>query len=97
MEKVRAHVVIDGRVQGVCYRLEARRAALERGVQGWVRNLPDGRVEALFQGTSEQVSQVIDWCRKGSPGSWVKDVEVHEESPGSEFSSFEITYHRGAF
>jgi acylphosphatase len=97
MSEIRRRVLISGMVQGVWFRAYTRDAARNAGVTGWVRNLPDGRVEAVFQGTSEQVSQVIDWCRKGSPGSWVKDVEVHEESPGTEFSSFEIMYHRGAF
>jgi acylphosphatase len=97
MSEIRRRVLISGMVQGVWFRAYTRDAARNAGVTGWVRNLPDGRVEAVFQGTSEQVSQVIDWCRKGSPGSRVKDVEVHEESPGTEFSSFEIAYHRGVF
>jgi acylphosphatase len=61
MKKVRAHVVIDGRVQGVCFRLDTRRAALKRSIKGWVRNLPDGRVEAVFEGEESDVKSMMKW------------------------------------
>ena len=59
MKNVRAHVVVDGRVQGVCFRLDTRRAASERKVKGWVRNLPDGRVEAVLEGDEEDVKSNV--------------------------------------
>jgi acylphosphatase len=97
MGEIRRRVVISGVVQGVWFRASTRDAARNAGVVGWVRNLPDGRVEAVFQGTPDQVSQAIEWCRKGSPGSRVEEVEIREEPTGDEFTGFEITYHKGAF
>jgi acylphosphatase len=91
-EKVRAHLIISGRVQGVCYRMETQSAANQIGVFGWVRNKRDGRVEALVEGTREQVESLIEWCRIGPPIAHVKDVEVTWESYRGEFRSFEVTY-----
>ncbi|MBI5845246.1 MAG: acylphosphatase [Deltaproteobacteria bacterium] len=88
----RVRVLIEGRVQGVCFRMETRRMAEGIGVKGWVRNLVDGRVEALFEGPSEVVDRAVEWCRKGPALSGVSRVEVHEITGGPEFSSFEITY-----
>jgi acylphosphatase len=92
MEKVRAHVLIDGRVQGVCYRLEARRAALERGVQGWVRNLPDGRVEAVIEGNEPDVKSMVKWCGAGPSLARVTDVTLDWGDYTGEFEDFEITF-----
>jgi acylphosphatase len=94
MRKVRAHVVIDGRVQGVCYRLEARQAALERGVQGWVRNLPDGRVEAVIEGEEPDVKSMVKWCRAGPSLARVTDVTLNWAPYTGEFGDFEITFVR---
>ena len=66
-ENVRAHLMISGRVQGVCYRMETKRAADRIGVFGWVRNKADGRVEALVEGEKQQVEMLIQWCKKGPP------------------------------
>ena len=77
MEKnVRVNVIIFGRVQGVFFRDETRRAAQRIGVAGWVRNLPDGTVEALFEGDAEAVNAVIEWCHNGSPLATVSNVQV---------------------
>jgi acylphosphatase len=92
MKKVRAHVVIDGRVQGVCYRLDARRAALERRVHGWVQNLPDGRVEAVLEGDETDVKSMVKWCESGPPLARVTDVALTWEPHTGEFDSFEITF-----
>jgi acylphosphatase len=94
MKKVRAHVVVDGRVQGVCYRLEARQAALERGVQGWVRNLPDGRVEAVIEGDEPDVKSMVKWCKAGPALARVTDVTLNWAPHTGEFGDFEITFVR---
>jgi acylphosphatase len=64
-------------------------------VVGWVQNLPDGRVEAVFEGTPEQVQAMIDWCRHGPPSSRVDIVEVIEERPRGDLTDFDIAYTRG--
>jgi len=74
------HVLISGRVQGVYYRDYTRREAEKLGVKGWVRNLPDGRVEAIFEGLDEAVEKMISWCHRGSPRAEVTKVEVAEAS-----------------
>jgi acylphosphatase len=89
--RVRVHALISGRVQGVCYRLETRSAARARSVNGWVRNLADGRVEAVFEGTRRQVDDMVAWCRQGPPAARVAGVEVRNESPDEPFDAFEIT------
>ncbi len=91
METIRRRALISGRVQGVCFRAYTREAAIRAGVTGWVRNLPDGRVEAVFEGTPEQVKAAIDWCRHGPPAGRVDRVEVIEETPRGE-TDFDIAY-----
>lgn len=91
-EKVRAHMKISGRVQGVCYRMETKFAADRIGVFGWVRNMRDGRVEALLEGSQEQVEELIEWCRTGPPAARVHDVEINWDQFRNEFRSFEVTY-----
>ncbi|MEM4703846.1 MAG: acylphosphatase [Candidatus Bathyarchaeia archaeon] len=88
--KVRAHVIVNGKVQGVFFRSETRFEAKKRGVNGWVRNLPDGRVEAVFEGEETNVKELIEFCRKGPPGAKVTSVEVSWEKWTGEFKSFEI-------
>ncbi len=92
MKKVRAHVVIDGRVQGVCFRLDTRRAALKRSVKGWVRNLPDGRVEAIFEGEESDVKSMMQWCEAGPPLARVSKVSVEWGPYTGKFDNFEITF-----
>lgn len=91
-EKVRAHAVISGRVQGVFFRLETKHAAEGYGVFGWVRNRRDGTVEAVFEGSEENVMSVLEWCKKGPPIAKVSRVDVEWEDYIGEFNSFEITY-----
>jgi acylphosphatase len=80
-DRIRAHVFVSGRVQGVYYRATTRDTARERGVDGWVRNLDDGRVEAVFEGTAEDVESMIEWCHTGSPNARVDDVSVEYGDP----------------
>jgi acylphosphatase len=88
----RAHVVISGRVQGVFFRAETQRAAQRLGVSGWVRNRPEGTVEAMFEGPSQAVHQVVDWCWQGSPSAKVSDVKIEWQEFAGEYDSFSITY-----
>ncbi|MFB6081964.1 MAG: acylphosphatase [Halanaeroarchaeum sp.] len=80
-ERARAHVFVSGRVQGVYYRANTRDAATDHGVDGWVENLDDGRVEAVFEGPEEDVEAMVEWCHTGSPAAEVTDVAVDYESP----------------
>ena len=80
-DRIRAHVFVSGRVQGVYYRATTRDTARERGVDGWVRNLDDGRVEAVFEGTEAAVESMIEWCHTGSPNARVDDVSVEYGDP----------------
>ena len=90
--KTRAHVFVSGRVQGVFFRSETRREAGKHGVNGWVRNLPDDRVEAVFEGEEENVKKLLEFCRRGPPGTKVTSTQVTWESYSGEFRDFEIVY-----
>jgi acylphosphatase len=90
--KVRAHAIISGRVQGVFYRMETKRAADGIGVFGWVRNLRDGTVEALFEGDKDRVDAALAWCQEGPPRANVSDVKVTWEDYTGEFSKFDVRY-----
>lgn len=92
MPLVRVHVYISGKVQGVFFRAYTRDKASELGLKGWVRNLYDGRVEAVFEGEKEKVEEMLRWCYEGSPYSRVSDVEVHWEAPTGEHKSFDVRY-----
>jgi len=81
MERTRAHVFVSGRVQGVFYRATTREQARERGVDGWVRNLDDGRVEAVFEGPADPVEAMVEWCHEGSSRARVDDVAVEYGEP----------------
>jgi acylphosphatase len=90
--KVRVHVFVSGSVQGVFFRSEMRDEAEKLGLKGWVRNLPDGRVEALFEGEEESVKRLVDFCRRGPRGAIVKGTNVAWENYTGEFSGFKIRY-----
>jgi acylphosphatase len=77
----RLHVWVSGTVQGVYFRESARAEAERRGVAGWVRNLPDGRVEAVFEGPALAAEAMVDWCRRGPPNAAVEGIEAREEEP----------------
>ncbi|MEM2273131.1 MAG: acylphosphatase, partial [Candidatus Bathyarchaeia archaeon] len=82
----------SGRVQGVFFRHETKLKAMQNNVTGWVRNLPDGRVEAVFEGDKEAVEAMIEFCQRGPPGAKVENVEVIWENPTNEFKDFRIRY-----
>jgi len=88
----RAHIYVSGNVQGVFYRYETKKHAELHGVNGWARNLPDGRVEALFEGKKDRVDKLIEFCSRGPPGATVTDVEVTWETYTGEFRDFKIHY-----
>lgn len=90
--KKRAHVFVSGRVQGVFFRATTRKEAEKRGVKGWVKNLRDGRVEAVFEGEEEKVEEMIDFCHRGSSAAKVEDVETEWEEYNDEFSTFGVRY-----
>lgn len=81
---MRAHVWVEGRVQGVSFRAWTRREAERRGVSGWVRNLPDDRVEAVFEGPRASVDAMVAWCGDGSPDAVVSDVAIAWEDARGE-------------
>ena len=91
---VRKRLFISGRVQGVFFRDSMKTIADREGVTGWVRNLPDRRVEALLEGDRERVGRVIEWSRQGPPSARVDQVEVIEEVFRGEFKEFEIGFSR---
>ena len=90
--KARAHVLISGRVQGVFFRSETKREAGKHGVSGWVRNLPDDRVEAVFEGERENVEKLLEFCERGPPGAKVARIDVSWGTYSGEFRGFEIRY-----
>lgn len=91
-EKTRAHIFVSGRVQGVFFRTSAKEEADRLGVLGWVKNLPDGRVEAVFEGDREKVEKIVNWTRRGPIWAKIDDFSVTWEDYTGEFSNFEIRY-----
>jgi acylphosphatase len=91
-ENLRAHVVIHGLVQGVYFRASTRDEAVRLGVAGWVRNVSDGTVEALFEGGKKNVEEIVAWCYKGPPGARVIKVDLTWEPYRGEFGHFDIRY-----
>jgi acylphosphatase len=88
----RIHAYVSGKVQGVFFRDTTRRKAMEFGVTGWVKNLPDGRVEVVAEGTEDGVDKLEQFLHEGSRGARVEEVELDEEDPKNEFNTFKITY-----
>lgn len=88
-DRVRAHVFVEGTVQGVYFRATTRDEARDRDIDGWVKNRSDGRVEAVFEGPEAAVAEMIEFCHEGSPAAAVEGVEVEYEQPRRE-SGFRI-------
>jgi acylphosphatase len=91
-DKARVRVLIEGRVQGVFFRASTRDEARARGLAGWTRNLPDGRVEALFEGDKRVVENMLTWCHKGPPYAYVDRVEVEWQPYQGDLADFRIVY-----
>ena len=89
---MRADLLISGRVQGVFYRASAREEAIRLGLAGEIRNLPDGRVEAVVEGARERIEEFIAWCRRGPPSAEVDDVEVRWAAASGQFKSFRVAH-----
>jgi acylphosphatase len=92
MKRVRIHAFVSGLVQGVNFRYYTKKFAEGLGIGGWVRNLNDGRVEVLAEGSEVRIKHFLDFLRKGPPGSKVINVEVKEEEYKGEFKFFDILY-----
>jgi acylphosphatase len=86
----RAHIRVSGQVQGVFFRDSTRQKAEELGLSGWVKNLPDGRVEAVFEGPSERVREMVRWCEVGPQHASVENVDSDFEDPGEDLQGFEV-------
>ena len=92
MTQKRIHAIVHGRVQGVFFRDYTRKKARELSLSGWVRNLPDGRVEAWLQGDAEVVSNMVTWCYDGPQWARVDDIAGEDVTPDDSFSSFRVRY-----
>jgi acylphosphatase len=90
MDKVRKHLIISGRVQGVFFRSSTQDKAASLGLSGWVRNTSDGKVEAVFEGDREAVDEMISWCHKGPSPASVDKVRISEEAPSGELQRFVV-------
>ncbi len=90
--RIRVHVLISGRVQGVFFRDETRQRARKHNVTGWVRNLPDGRVEAVFEGEKGNVERLVEFCKRGPSGARVAQTEVNWEAYTGEFEDLQIVW-----
>lgn len=87
---IRRRVVVSGRVQGVFFRQTTKQRALELGLLGWVRNRADGTLEAVFQGRSAAVADMLSWCHQGPPGARVAAVDISEEPLEEPFPRFSV-------
>ena len=92
MDKVRAHVIVEGRVQGVFFRHHTQETAFRLGLKGWVKNRRDGTVEALFEGDKDKVDEIIQWCHRGPSAASVENVHVAWERYTGDCDDFSVTY-----
>lgn len=92
MANGRVHLIIHGYVQGVFYRAGTRETALRLGLKGWVRNLPDGNVEAVFEGSVEKLQAALEWCKAGPPGALVNKIDEEWQDYTGDFKTFEVGY-----
>ena len=88
----RIHIFVTGRVQGVFFRQSTRVMAIKNNVNGWVRNLDDGRVEIVAEGEESNVNTLANWCKTGPANSRVDEFELSEENSTDEFENFEVRY-----
>ncbi len=92
MNNIRKHLIIEGRVQGVWFRESTRRQAVLLGVSGWVKNRPEGTVEALLEGPEDAVLRLVAWCRRGPSAASVTRIHETEETWRGDFNSFDVVY-----
>ena len=92
MKQQRVHLLVTGKVQGVFFRQALKVVAKKNNVLGWVRNLKDGRVEAILEGDNKSINSVIEWTHIGPANSRVDDIEVNNEEFKNEFSTFDVLY-----
>lgn len=92
MALARAHVVVSGDVQGVGFRYAAQRTAKSHNLTGWVKNLPNGSVEAVFEGERGAIEQMLQWCHRGPSAAEVTNVSVQWEQPTGDFHDFRIAF-----
>ncbi len=92
MSNQRIRIIVTGRVQGVFFRQALKVMAKKNNVFGWVKNLKDGRVEAILEGAEEKVSRLVEWSHGGPANARVEDVEIHNEKFSGEFSKFDVLY-----
>ena len=92
MGKQRVRLFIKGKVQGVFFRQALKVMAKKNNVNGWVRNLNDGRVEAILEGEDVDVSTIVEWAHAGSANARVEDIEIKNEKYAEEFTKFEVLY-----
>jgi acylphosphatase len=92
MAKSRAKVIAKGIVQGVNFRYYSQRQAAKFNITGWVKNLPDGSVAAVFEGDDQDVEAMVQWCRRGPPSAHVTELIVQPEEYRGEFSSFSVKF-----
>lgn len=90
--KSRVHLIVSGSVQGVFFRSEIENLAIENGVTGWVKNLPDGRVEAVFEGEEQSILKLVEFCKRGPPLAKVEKVSISKEAFRAEFTDFRIEH-----
>lgn len=92
MAKQRVHLFVKGKVQGVFFRQALKVMAKKKNVSGWVKNLKDGRVEAVLEGEDIDVSSLVEWSHRGPANARVEDVEIKNEKHKGEFAKFEVVY-----
>jgi acylphosphatase len=92
MSSKRIRIIVTGKVQGVFFRQALKVMAKKNDVFGWVKNLKDGRVEAVLEGDEEKVSRLVEWAHGGPANARVEDVEIRNETFSSEFSKFDVVY-----
>ncbi len=92
MSKQRIRIFVSGKVQGVFFRQALKVMAKKNNVSGWVKNLKDGRVEAVLEGEVDKVSRIVEWSHGGPANARVKDIEIINEKFVDEFSTFDVLY-----
>ncbi len=92
MRNARLHIFVEGIVQGVFFRASTKEESCKLGLTGWVKNCPNGHVEAIFEGDKDKIEQAIEWCKKGPPGAVVRNVETVWEQATGDYDSFTIKY-----